>query len=523
MNVTLRGQLDGIRAAHRRAARRRRALQGAAAWLAGLLVLAVIDASWSGVAAATGEDPFAIVESPWWLRIIAATGLAGRLVVVVWRSRVRLDVPDWRYARLCEQRLGLHDNPLVNAVQLQARDDALSHELVARARRQADELAQRIEATDVIDTRPLRRARRWFVGVLLAWAIVAGVSWGMTVFGPSPLSVGVVRVTMPWVDQPPYAMVKLYAGHGPTPAAVGDDVHIGARALSRRSLPGARVRLGDGQVMPMIGVDSGFELTLPDVREPMRYVVEAGGTRTRWRRIDPLRLPRIEGVTARVHADQRTTPIGWPPTGPVRALAGATLELRVLSNRDDAVIEGANADGLHLSVPIQPGRKRVAFGLRTPDGLTSREQVMFELVGLTTSEMREVAGKTGEPAEGESMVSVPLVAEDAAASAATVSEDGALAELSSGEAAEGSVEARNGEADSEVEPGEGVGGGMQGEGMGQPPAAVAGDDAVGIMLERMNVRPEMRARIRAYADAAPRAYRELTAQYFLRLAEDETR
>jgi len=526
MNGVLHQKLTELRARHHRAARRRRVMQAGWVWLTALAAAAALDASWSAVGAMTASDPLVIVESPAWLRACMGAALAIGAVIVVMRWRLPRSIramPDWRYARLCERRMQLSGNPLVNAVQVGASVDDLSVELVKRARRIGDEQAAQIDAAAVIDTRPMLKAIHRLIAIGVLWTTIIAASFALP--GENPLMTALGRIAMPWADRPPYAMVELDASVAPEPVAVGDDATV-LLHTSGRPVSAARIRLADGQTIDMQRPNGAYKVQLADVAEPVRYTIEAGGTRTPWRVVEPVHLPRIEGVQAWVELDKQRLPLHWPPPRPVRALAGAELQLQVTSNRSDAQIDLAGAEDLELSVPIEAGEQTVAFGLHTPDGLESRRCVRIELVGLTEAHMQELAETGAGSQQAEQATSVPLIAEDAVAGAATVdADDGTLAQLSSGRPAEGSTpddESREGTQSPQKGKGSAGGGNGTATDASDPGTAPEPTDAVGTMLERMNVPAKQRVAARAFADAAPPAYRELVARYFLRLAEIES-
>ncbi len=515
-------QLAAVRSAHRRTWRRRRAMQAASWWLAALGLAVIADASWSAIGAATRDDPLAIVQMPAALRTAVSGVLLAGLVASA--RRVRLpraarDLPAWRYARLCERQLGLSGNPLTNAVQLADADASLSGALAQRVRQNGDALATRIAPAQVIDTGPMRRQRRVLTALLLGWIGLIGGS--LLLPGPNAVGVALGRLAMPWADRPPYAMVALEMAISPDPVAVGDQVRVTMRPRGRH-VDRAQITIADGRVLPMSRQGEQYSATLPDVREPLRMSIVAGGTRTRWREVRPLNLPRIEGVQASVHDDGRAAALRWPPRGPVRALAGARLALRVVSNRADARIDDPRAAGLRISMPIERGRQTLDFGLLTPEGLGSRDRLKLELVGLTEARMRELAEAGGPTAESRAIAAPLAAAEAVAAADAADAGQGAMADLTGGQPVEGQIADRDRRQGGE-RPGSGQAG-TAGRGEGHAHAADDADtiepnEAVGVMLERLGVPPEQRAAVRSFADAAPPPYRSLTARYFLRLAE----
>lgn len=514
--------------------RRRRAAHAATAWLIALWLVVMFDVGWS-VSAAADADPFAVYElSPGVRLTFALLLLIGVAIVAACFSasrRVR-NTTDTAYALRCEQAAAQPPGTFVSAVQLAANDHAandLRAALAERAVRRGDDAAASIEIDRVIDTSPAKRAMRGLIGAAVAFIAITTVSTFAP--GPNPVIVGLMRLTMPLADVPPYSPAALNLQVEPAPVAIGDTVTLSAAHDVPHDVP-LRIRFGDGTLLPM-SADTR-SVSLAQVTEPLRVTLEGGHGRSRVIDITPVLLPQVTAIrVVALHTDGRRAALRPPTEHTARVLIGATVAIEVDTNRDDASLDHPDAIHNRLRVTVQPGPNEVALHLTTLDGLRSREPVVLSFEGLAANELAELNDDAPPTDAPRDQTGAGLIAAVDALGASSPSGDAAgavAAQLQAGKPLDEAVEG-DGSSASE-QPGDGTGEGSAdgdgGSGTGGSSQAVFDESAYDGQLERQLIEQaglsdEQVATVREAIDRAPRAYRKLTADYFLRIATDANR
>jgi len=543
MSATIKTTLDATRRRDFTLQRRARVLAALAGWFALAMALLGLDAGWSAIGAWTTDDPYTVVELPATARAVM---LAMLLIAAAWVV-ARLRLPRWiaerpldHYARRADAALGDADHHILTALQLEressSRDsEGITAALAQRVIEDGRTRLSRIEADQLIDRDPLARSYRFAVTVVIGWL----VTWPTALLlpGAHPLAVAATRLADPLGDHPPYTMTRFTVTVQPAPVAIGDAPKLRAR-LDGRAGNEARLRLADGTTLPMRpdGEDGRtFAIRLNAVREPIAFRVEAANGRSRWQRIDPVRLPRIMAVELAAlppSGDGDPVPLRYPPGGPIRLLEDAALSVHVASDLDEARIDHPAAEGRRLVTPTPNGEQTLTLRLVTPDGLRSREAVELTLVGLSASELAELDGgpDRGIDPPTETNVVHDAARADAVADVDAPARDAAQAPIASGSPMPGtSTPTADSASQSPASDGQagrtGSAAPTAAAGRGGTPtdAAAPGPTdplATGVTIEQADAARAREQAARSFADRAPAPYRDLVAEYYLRIAED---
>jgi hypothetical protein len=543
MSATLAATLDAIRHRDFTLQRRARVLTALAGWFALAMALLGFDAGWSSIGAWTTDDPYTVVELPVTAREVM---LAMLLIAAAWVvARLRLprrvaDRPLDHYARRADAARDDADHHILTALQLGREQSSRNSEGItaALARRVITEgtgRLSRIESDQLIDRDPLARSYRFAVTVVIGWLVI----WPAALLlpGPHPLAVAATRLADPLGDHPPYTMTRFVVTVEPSPVADGDAPKLRAR-LDGRAGSEARLRLADGTTLPMRRSDTDravFTARLEAVREPIAFRIEAANGRSRWQRIDPVRLPRIMAVELAAlppSGEGDPVPLRYPPGGPIRLLEDAVLSVHIASDLDEARIDHPAAGGRRLVTPTPDGEQTLTLRLVTSEGLRSREVVELTLVGLSASELAELDGgpDRGIDPPTETNVVHDAARADAVAGADEPARDAAQAPIASGTPMPGPSTPT---ADSaSLSP---ASDGQAGRTGSAAPTTAAGrggtptdaDDsgptdplATGVTIEQADAARAREQAARSFADRAPARYRDLVAAYYLRIAED---
>lgn len=497
----LRDQLESVRQRHQHAVRMRRLWRAVWVWAAVVWAVVTIEAAWSIVGGTMLDDPFAIVELPVMVRVAMGLVIVLGAALVIAQARLprrvrKRDAGD--YARWCEMRCGLANNVLTNAIELQ-RDQARHHtslarELARRAEAKGNEAAARIDAAKLIDAAPVTRERRRAMVAAAVW--VASSLLGALV--PLGWPGNLARLVDPLGDHPPASGPRITARTATDLVAVGDDVTV--RATVYPGGPTMRVRTDDGRTVMMNRVDRpAYEAALGKVHDRVRYVVEGGHGRSPVEVIEPVPLPRVLAVSVAVRSPGGEREVNWPADQEVVVPVGSTVKLTVQCDRADtrlmATGEGpASAiTGLTAQFTVTKGEREAQLRVVAADGLPSRDAITLRMRGLTPTELTGLLQDTPQQATGTAAIESGTPTEPSAGSDGTPKPS-----------------------DTTAANAQGVGGG-DGEGEGESGRRIIEQLVRGLTRDQTTGTGQQRLDVQRFADAAPRAYRERVARYFLRL------
>lgn len=262
-----------------------------------------------------------------------------------WR-RTRFDAR--RLARLVEQRLGIEDSRLINAVAFSADTEATrgSEQLRQMAVADGEQAAGEASAAAIRDREGERRS-------LAVLAATVGVLVMVGLLSPRLYTMVLPRLVNPAGDHPPFTLLDFDVAADPEPVPHGYDATITA-AIASPTEPPRRATLvfieGDEQQrVPMIRTGDGrFALELDAVERSRRFHVATDDGRSRTHELRVLPTPTIKSASVTYRYPDYT---GW----------GA--ESRPLSERGVRAIEGTRVEvEVRSNLPLDHGRWEVAGG-----------------------------------------------------------------------------------------------------------------------------------------------------------------
>ncbi|MDZ4753140.1 MAG: hypothetical protein SGJ11_01420 [Phycisphaerae bacterium] len=281
------------------------------------------------------------------LAIDVAFVLALLTMPFVIRRIARRIAPDPRHmARLLEQRGGVCENELINALELGAADRSapgISGQLVDVTVDTGERMATGINAAIVVDRAQARAARRW----LLAVPIIALL---LHLALPTLFSSVLRRFADPFGFHPPFSMLRFELAINPAPVRYGQpavvDVFLdGATRAAEAELvfvdPAHPDRPLDALPMLPVATSSDdadlrehFALRLERVTEAATVYVRTPQGRSELRHIEVLPVPSFERVGLTLHPPAYTR---WPPQdgvfhGDIEALHGSELMVSAVSS-----------------------------------------------------------------------------------------------------------------------------------------------------------------------------------------------
>lgn len=272
---------------------------------------------------------------PWGLMAVDAVVAALALSAIIYTAWVvyRNLYDHRRIARLVEQRLGIADSRLINAVDLAGQPArAFSKELLARSVSEGDELAGRISPLRVVDGRRLGRA---VLAVLLAMvAMLAAYLWA-----PGMFRAVVPRYLHPSRDLAPFTLVRFEVSVLPGRVYVGRPATIQAR-LTGQNLPDqANVVFLDpagAKSLPMVRDERGaFILQMDRADQSRQFYIDTPTGRSDVYPLTVLPVPAFQRVTIRYAFPEYTR---WPATSSmldasgIRAIEGTAVTVTIKSN-----------------------------------------------------------------------------------------------------------------------------------------------------------------------------------------------
>lgn len=299
----------------------------ATGWGISVLLATGIVAAWSDLVWELSPDLRigAIVFS------VAAAAVCGAVIVV---SALRLGRGAWLARSL--DRAAHGEGEIITGYDLSHSErsmPAISAALAALAVERATQLAERVEVSDVVPARRLRRP--WLVaGAFGAVVLVVGLAL------PRLLTTEAWRFFDPYGDHPPWSPLVFRVQPGDT------EVNYGAGLKVETELSGPDVDQVDLVVRDAHGVeetlpmfpreDSQWHAALVDLRAPLEYYVRAGRARSHRFRITVMTVPQIKLARFRVTPPAYTnqSPYEGPlPEDGLSGLSGTEVQVWATSNR----------------------------------------------------------------------------------------------------------------------------------------------------------------------------------------------
>lgn len=262
--------------------------------------------------------------------IIAAFGLT-----IVWISRAffaaRFD--DRRTAMLAEQKLGVVDNALINAVEFSRFAPAgVSPELAQLAVHRGESASALANPRAAVSARPAAIAAMLATGV----ALVALIS---VLVAPRLYSAVVPRLLHPASDLPAFTILTFDISTSPKrviyskPASIVVDTSGPIQPMSADIM--FDDALGKATIPLARRGDSGFVFHLPRPDNSRRFCIVTPLGRSEWQRLDVLRVPLLQSGTVKLEFPSYTQ---WPTEehafvpGPIRVLEGTKITFAVQSS-----------------------------------------------------------------------------------------------------------------------------------------------------------------------------------------------
>lgn len=432
-----------------------------------------------------------------------------------------------------EDALGLPDQPLLTAMTLPDAadgDDPLTAALRSRAAARAD--------AAVSEAEPGRVAPLWLLLGPLGWVWLAWVPWiVVAVVFPTLPGIGVARFVQPGADVPPFSLTTFKVGWSPEPVVFGGDVRVVATPGGLWPEETTLVLLDDKhrpiERRAMTRVDEAYTLTLYALREPVTFHIEAHGRRTRRYTLTPTPPEPAEAAAPGDRTDP--DPTAEDEGGHLQPADPAT---------DDEVNNGGTAEtdpavsGLmdqlgnlaaDLADLAAQAEQAAQDGGTLPEGLAERIEALLDDAGGLADAMEAAGGA----ADGEMPAELAEALGDLAAALrglaieglpSAPAQEGGTAEPGSAQrwAEQAAQAARNdaarlaqgqGEAEAAIRSGLAQRNGGDAPGPFRDPAASGGYDEL-LGSGEDGVLPD------ALMQQVPPRYRDQTAAYFRRLAED---
>lgn len=292
---------------------------------------------------------------------LAAFGIAAFGMLV----RVFLEHPyePRRIARQIEERLGIKNSTLINAVEL---EEATAHSGSEELRRQSIEIgAQAAAAVDprrAVSFAPLTLAAKW-TGLALVACLV------LVFLAPRLIWTEVARYFDPFTDHPPYTLLDFQVQVLPETIYVGRSAQVAVDITGPIAPTAADLVFVDAdppvRVAMSRGAEQTFLLELDRVADDRICYIDTPDGRSRRFTIPVVRVPLIEQASIRYEYPAYT---GWkaseqPLDGRgIRALVGAEIAITSTSNMPLSHGE------LRLYPPAPPAAKDEADGKDPPAG-----------------------------------------------------------------------------------------------------------------------------------------------------------
>ncbi len=282
------------------------------------------------------------------LNILLLAVVLGGLGYAGWVLRIMRHDPR-RTAIIIEQRLGITNSRLINAVQLAADPgDRHSPALVQAAVRDGDELARGLELKNIADTAPLKRAMRNLAIAVFAILIVF-------LSAPGVFYAGIPRYLAPTDYHPPFTTLSFEVEVQPDRVLFGQHATIqvgisGGDTPSQASVvfvddddkPAQRIAMSRTPISTIAPAErlagkeaAQFFLTIDKAEETRRFYIETPAGQSRLYTLEVFPVPQFVESSVRFVYPAYT---GWPvDTRPldargIRVLEGTEATISITSN-----------------------------------------------------------------------------------------------------------------------------------------------------------------------------------------------
>jgi len=282
------------------------------------------------------------------LNLVLLAAVLGGLGYIGWILRIMRHDPH-RTAIIVEQRLGITNSQLINAVQLSAgAGPQQSPSLVQAAIRDGDALAGNLQLQNIADTAPLKRAMRNLALVIFTVLIVF-------LSAPGVFYAGVPRYLSPSEYHPPFTTLKFDIAIQPDRVLYGQRATItatisGGNAPRQASVvfvddkdkPNQRIAMSRAPVStlaPEKRLDtnqvSQFLLTIDQAEQTKRFYIETPAGQSKLQTLEVFPVPQFVESSVRLIYPDYT---GWPAdTRPldangIRVLSGTNSAMTIKSN-----------------------------------------------------------------------------------------------------------------------------------------------------------------------------------------------
>ncbi|MBI1370576.1 MAG: hypothetical protein GC162_18215 [Planctomycetes bacterium] len=290
---------------------------------------------------------------------------AGAATAYLMRSAMRHGYDRRRIARLVEERLGLADNRLINAIDMDAPDGATSEALRRMVIGEGEAAARVVKPGCVVNRRPMKRA------MLAANGSVAGMLV-LIMLAPRVFSTVLPRLMNPTADLPPFTLVQFDVATGPEHIYYGHPASITAKLGGPLVPDQASVVFVDGDKRTraaMLRRDKNvFVLPIDRATNSQVFFVDTPEGRSGKYELKVLPTPIVEKATVTLAYPLYTT---WPTTtqalgeAGIKALVGTRATLTLWANlplREGSLTLRAAAGEVNLTLLPTPGDPTTVSG-----------------------------------------------------------------------------------------------------------------------------------------------------------------
>lgn len=284
------------------------------------------------------------------LNLVLLAAVLGGVGYVVWILRVMRHDPR-RTAIIVEQRLGITNSQLINAVQFSAgAGPQQSPALMQAAIRDGDDLARGLELKNIADTQPLKRASR-NLAIVIATILVAFL------IAPGIFHAGIPRYLSPTAYNPPFTALTFAVKIDPERVLYGQRAVInagisGGNAPSQASVvfvddndkPDQRLAMSRSPISSLTPDErlasndaSQFLLTIDKAQQTRRFYIETPAGQSRLYTLEVFPVPQFVESTVRFAYPGYT---GWPADTQrlgdrgIRVIEGTAATITITSNLD---------------------------------------------------------------------------------------------------------------------------------------------------------------------------------------------
>jgi len=354
----------------------------------------------------------------WLMLLVLAAVLIGGSIILVFKPLFR-EWTDEEVAVHVEAKFPEIENAVINSLQLAKDPIVRQHGMIGRIIRRAEHDTRDVRFTDAIDRRPLLRTGIAAAAVFAALAVYAMLFSGA-------FSRALQRILLPTAYVPAIGKAEILdVQPGSTTVIAGDPLRIVVkyRKVAAGEIGGTVIYRPDEaepveREMKPLGNDQ-FIFTLPEVRKPLAYRIDIGGTESEKYEIAVTERPSVNRVDIVLEFPSYT---GEKPrreddtNGDVKALIGTRARLVITASK--AIRGGAiqgYGDDIRLAADAENPRRLTAMihvtkngsytiGLTDREGNTNRSPVIRRIIALPdrpptvriTSPARDVTAQPGD-------------------------------------------------------------------------------------------------------------------------------